>query len=58
MQIKEAIIGQFGKLQNRQISFEPGINVIYGEMRREKRHCMIFCLQCFLEWKKGVEEIH
>ena len=31
MQIKEAIIGQFGKLQNRNISFEPGINVIYGE---------------------------
>ena len=34
MQIKEAIIGQFGKLQNRNISFEPGINVIYGDLRQ------------------------
>ena len=52
MQIKEAIIGQFGKLQNRNISFEPGINVIYGE----KQRCMTFCWECFSEWKRGVEE--
>ena len=55
MQIKEAIIGQFGKLQNRNISFEPGINVIYGENEAGKR-CMTFCWECFSEWKRGVEE--
>ena len=31
MQIKEADIFQFGKLQNKNISFEPGMNVIYGK---------------------------
>ena len=56
MQIKEAIIGQFGKLQNRNISFEPGINVIYGENEAEKQRCMTFCWECFSEWKRGVEE--
>ena len=40
MQIKEAIIGQFGKLQNRNISFEPGINVIYGENAQGKTNLL------------------
>ena len=31
MQIKEAKIFQFGKLQNQTVTFEPGINVIYGK---------------------------
>ena len=56
MQIKEAIIGQFGKLQNRNISFEPGINVIYGENEAGKTTLHDFCWECFSEWKKGVEE--
>lgn len=51
MQIKEAIIGQFGKLQNRNISFEPGINVIYGENEAGKTTLHDFLLGMFSEWK-------
>ena len=47
MQIKEADIFQFGKLQNKNISFEPGMNVIYGKMRRENRHCTAFMCDAF-----------
>ena len=47
MQIKEAIIGQFGKLQNRNISFEPGINVIYGENEAGKTTLHDFLLGMF-----------
>ena len=30
MKIKKIQIQQFGKLKNREISLEPGVNVIYG----------------------------
>lgn len=53
MQIKEAIIGQFGKLQNRQISFEPGINVIYGENEAGKTTLHDFLLAMFFGMEKG-----
>lgn len=53
MQIKEAIIGQFGKLQNRQISFEPGINVIYGENEAGKTTLHDFLLGMFFGMEKG-----
>ena len=53
MQIKEAIIGQFGKLQNRNISFEPGINVIYGENEAGKTTLHDFLLGMFFGMEKG-----
>lgn len=53
MQIKEAIIGQFGKLQNRKISFEPGINVIYGENEAGKTTLHDFLLGMFFGMEKG-----
>lgn len=53
MQIKEAIIGQFGKLQNRKISFEPGINVIYGENEAGKTTLHDFLLAMFFGMEKG-----
>ena len=53
MQIKEAIIGQFGKMQNRNISFEPGINVIYGENEAGKTTLHDFLLGMFFGMEKG-----
>ena len=53
MQIKEAIIGQFGKLQNRNISFEPGINVIYGENEAGKTTLHDFLPGMFFGMEKG-----
>ena len=59
MQIKEAIIGQFGKLQNRNISFEPGINVIYGENAQGKTNLLeaLAYLSCGKgAWKRHVKQ--
>ena len=60
MQIKEAIIGQFGKLQNRNISFEPGINVIYGENEAGKTTLHDFLLNVFRNgkgaWKRHAKQ--
>ena len=53
MQIKEAVIGQFGKLQNRQISFKPGINVIYGENETGKTTLHDFLIGMFFGMERG-----
>ena len=52
MQIKEAIIGQFGILLYRIISFEPGINVIYGEIEAGKTTLHDYMLGMFIGMEK------
>lgn len=54
MQIKEADIFQFGKLQNKNISFEPGMNVIYGKNEAGKSTLHSFlCAMLFGMEKEG-----
>ena len=53
MQIKEAKIFQFGKLQNKKISFEPGMNVIYGKNEAGKSTLHSFLCAILFGMEKG-----
>lgn len=53
MQIKEADIFQFGKLQNKNISFEPGMNVIYGKNEAGKSTLHSFLCAMLFGMEKG-----
>lgn len=55
MQIKEADIFQFGKLQNKNISFEPGMNVIYGknEAGKSTLHSFLYAMLFGMEKGRG-----
>ncbi len=53
MQIKEAKIFQFGKLQNRIVSFEPGINVVYGKNEAGKSTLHAFLKAMLFGMEKG-----
>ena len=53
MQIKEADIFQFGKLQNKNISFEPGTNVIYGKNEAGKSTLHSFLCAMLFGMEKG-----
>lgn len=53
MQIKEAKIFQFGKLQNKKISFEPGMNVIYGKNEAGKSTLHSFLCAMLFGMEKG-----
>lgn len=53
MQIKEAKIFQFGKLQNRTVSFEPGINVVYGKNEAGKSTLHAFLKAMLFGMEKG-----
>ena len=53
MQIKEAKIFQFGKLNQREIRFAPGINVVYGENEAGKTTLHAFLLAMFFGMEKG-----
>ena len=53
MQIKEAKIFQFGKLQNQTVTFEPGINVIYGKNEAGKSTLHAFLKAMLFGMEKG-----
>ena len=53
MQIKEAKIFQFGKLQNQTITFEPGINVVYGKNEAGKSTLHAFLKAMLFGMEKG-----
>lgn len=53
MQIKEAKIFQFGKLQNRTVLFEPGINVVYGKNEAGKSTLHAFLKAMLFGMEKG-----
>lgn len=53
MQIKEAKIFQFGKLNQREIRFAPGINVVYGENEAGKTTLHAFLLAILFGMQKG-----
>ena len=53
MQIKEASIFNFGKLQNRTFHFAPGINVIYGENEAGKSTLQAFLMCMLFGMEKG-----
>ena len=53
MQIKEANLFQFGKLQNRSVSFSPGINVIYGKNETGKTTLHTFLKAMLFGMEKG-----
>ena len=53
MQIKEAKIFNFGKLQNKTITFEPGINVIYGRNESGKTTLHTFLKSMLFGMEKG-----
>lgn len=53
MQIKEADIFQFGKLQNKNISFEQGMNVIYGKNEAGKSTLHSFLCAMLFGMEKG-----
>ncbi len=53
MQIKEAKIFQFGKLNQREIRFAPGINVVYGENETGKTTLHAFLLAMLFGMEKG-----
>lgn len=55
MQIKEAKIYNFGKLQNRTLEFKPGINLIYGENESGKTtlHMFLKSMLFGMEKQKG-----
>ncbi len=53
MQIKEAKIFQFGKLQNQTVMFEPGINVIYGKNEAGKSTLHAFLKAMLFGMEKG-----
>lgn len=56
MQIKEAKIFQFGKLNQRKSSFAPGINVVYGENEAGKTTLHAFLLAMLFGMEKGAEQ--
>ena len=53
MQIKEAKIFQFGKLQNQTITFEPGINVVCGKNEAGKSTLHAFLKAMLFGMEKG-----
>lgn len=53
MQIKEAKIFQFGKLQNQTVTFEPGINVVYGKNEAGKSTLHAFLKAMLFGMEKG-----
>lgn len=53
MQIKEAEIFSFGKFRDRNISFKPGINVIYGANEAGKSTLHAFLLAMLFGMDKG-----
>lgn len=53
MQIREAKIFNFGKLQNKNISFAPGINVIYGKNEAGKTTLHTFLKAMLFGMEKG-----
>ncbi len=53
MQIKEATIFNFGKLQNRTFQFAPGINIIYGENEAGKSTLQAFLMGMLFGMEKG-----
>lgn len=53
MQIKEARVFNFGKLQNKKYSFAPGINVIYGKNEAGKTTLHAFLLGMLFGMEKG-----
>lgn len=53
MQIKEAKIFQFGKLQNQTITFEPGINVVYGKNEAGKSTLHAFLKAMLFGMERG-----
>lgn len=55
MQIKEACIYQFGKLQNKKIEFAPGLNVIYGknEAGKSTLHTFLKAMMFGMEKTRG-----
>lgn len=53
MQIKEAKVYNFGKLEKREFSFAPGINVIYGENEAGKSTLHTFLTAMLFGMEKG-----
>lgn len=53
MQINEAKIFQFGKLQNKNITFKPGMNVIYGKNEAGKSTLHSFLKAMLFGMEKG-----
>ena len=53
MQIKEAKIFNFGKLQNKKVMFSPGINVVYGKNEAGKTTLHTFLTAMLFGLEKG-----
>ena len=47
MQIKNIKVNNFGKLTNKEIEFESGINIIYGENESGKSTLLDFIVSMF-----------
>lgn len=47
MQIKKLQVNNFGKLKNKEINLESGINVIYGENESGKSTLLDFIISMF-----------
>ena len=53
MKIDELKVNSYGKLKNKDIKFEDGINIIYGENERGKSTLLNFIVNMFYGTSKN-----